>query len=114
MLQLKAFSCYQAFQDAWEIACSSPSRANIVVPDGQFIVGPINFTGPCTSKVSLRVLGCIVAPEDPKVWDGLDKNKWLYFAKVKHLTVEGGGTINGMGHRWWAESCKINKTNLLN
>nr|GMC73393.1 probable polygalacturonase At1g80170 [Ipomoea batatas] len=100
-----------AFQDAWEIACSSPSRANIVVPDGQFIVGPINFTGPCTSKVSLRVLGCIVAPEDPKVWDGLDKNKWLYFAKVKHLTVEGGGTINGMGHRWWAESCKINKTN---
>lgn len=57
MLQLKAFSCYQAFQDAWEIACSSPSRANIVVPDGQFIVGPINFTGPCTSKVSLRVSG---------------------------------------------------------
>ncbi|RAL41346.1 hypothetical protein DM860_010140 [Cuscuta australis] len=100
-----------AFQDAWKEACSSQSRAVIVVPDGQFIVRPINFTGPCTSRLSLKVFGTIVAPEDPQIWDGLDRNKWLYFANVKHLTVQGRGTINGMGLRWWAESCKINKTN---
>ncbi|CAN4098401.1 unnamed protein product [Withania somnifera] len=100
------------FQDVWKMACSSPLRPKIIVPIGySFLVRPIDFAGPCRSKVSLLIEGSIVAPKDPKVWDGLDARKWLYFLKVRHLTVQGGGTINGMGHKWWATSCKINTTN---
>ncbi|KAM3374941.1 putative polygalacturonase [Capsicum galapagoense] len=100
------------FQDVWKMACSSRLRPKIIVPNGySFLVRPIDFVGPCRSKVSLLVEGSIVAPKDLKVWDGLDARKWLYFLKVRHLTVQGGGTINGMGHNWWATSCKTNTTN---
>lgn len=59
-----------------------------------------------------QISGSIVAPEDPELWDGLNPHKWLYFHGINHLTVEGGGIVNGMGHKWWAQSCKINSTNV--
>ncbi|XP_055827871.1 probable polygalacturonase At1g80170 isoform X2 [Solanum dulcamara] len=103
-----------SFKDVWDMACSSPSRSKIVIPAGySFLVRSINFAGPCRSKVSLRIAGTILAPKDPEVWDGLNPRKWLYFIKVKHLTVEGGGIINGMGQEWWTRSCKVNRTNAL-
>ncbi|XP_009799918.1 probable polygalacturonase At1g80170 [Nicotiana sylvestris] len=102
----------KSFHDVWKIACSSPLRPKIVIPSGySFLVRPIDFVGPCRSKVSLSIAGSIVAPKDPQVWDGLNPHKWLYFFKVKYLTVEGGGTVNGMGQKWWSSSCKINTTN---
>ncbi|XP_009594191.1 probable polygalacturonase At1g80170 [Nicotiana tomentosiformis] len=101
-----------SFKDAWDKACSSASRSKIVIPGGySFLVRPLNFAGPCRSKVSLRIAGTILAPKDLEVWDGLNPRKWLYFRSMKHLTIEGGGTINGMGQEWWARSCKVNKTN---
>ncbi|KAF8400675.1 hypothetical protein HHK36_013975 [Tetracentron sinense] len=100
-----------AFNDAWKVACSFSSRSRIEIPSGNtYLVGPIDFGGPCQSKVTLRVSGAIVAPKSPDVWNSLDPRKWLYFHGVNHLTVEGGGTINGMGEEWWAQSCKINIT----
>jgi hypothetical protein len=53
-----------------------------------------------------------MAPKDPGAWFGMNPRKWLYFHGVNHLTVEGGGTINGMGQKWWARSCKTNSTNV--
>ncbi|XP_059303575.1 probable polygalacturonase At1g80170 isoform X1 [Lycium ferocissimum] len=101
-----------SFKDAWHMACNSPSRAKIVIPGGySFLVRPINFAGPCRSKVTIRIEGTILAPKDSAVWDGLNPRKWIYFVKVKHLTIEGGGIINGMGQEWWAKSCKVNRTN---
>ncbi|XP_030488438.2 probable polygalacturonase At1g80170 isoform X2 [Cannabis sativa] len=55
-----------------------------------------------------KISGTITAPKDPKAWSGLNARKWLYFYEVNHLTIEGGGTINGMGHEWWSRSCKRN------
>ncbi|KAK0595723.1 hypothetical protein LWI29_009354 [Acer saccharum] len=102
----------QALNDVWERACSSPKRTRIVIPAGfTLLTRPINFGGPCKSKVTLVISGTIVAPEDPDVWKGLNRRKWLYFHGVNHLSVEGGGKINGMGQEWWARSCKINITN---
>ncbi|OIT19343.1 putative polygalacturonase, partial [Nicotiana attenuata] len=44
----------KSFQDVWKIACSSPLRPQIVIPSGySFLVRPIDFLGPCRSKVSL-------------------------------------------------------------
>ncbi|XP_015067865.1 probable polygalacturonase At1g80170 [Solanum pennellii] len=102
----------KSFKDVWDMACSSPSHVKIVIPAGySFLVRQINFAGPCRSKVSIRIAGTILAPKDPEVWDDLNPRKWIYFFKVKHLTVEGGGIIDGMGQEWWARSCKVNRTN---
>ncbi|KAL3639708.1 hypothetical protein CASFOL_014676 [Castilleja foliolosa] len=98
--------------DVWTVACSSPSPAKIVIPArNSYLVKQTDFAGPCKSNVTLRISGTIVAPRDPMVWDGLDVHKWLYFHGIKSLTVEGGGIINGMGHEWWARSCKRNESN---
>ncbi|KAK2651572.1 hypothetical protein Ddye_011428 [Dipteronia dyeriana] len=103
----------QAFKDVWERACSFPRRTRIVIPAGfTMLTRPIDFGGPCKSKVTLVISGTIVAPKDPDVWKGLNRRKWLYFHGVNHLSVEGGGTINGMGREWWARSCKINISNV--
>uniref|UniRef100_A0A5B7A5Y2 endo-polygalacturonase n=1 Tax=Davidia involucrata TaxID=16924 RepID=A0A5B7A5Y2_DAVIN len=102
----------KAFKDAWKVACSFSTRSKIVLPARKsYLVQPIDFAGPCRSNVTLRIAGTIVAPKDPDVWDGLNPRKWLYFHGVNHLTVEGGGIVNGMGQEWWARSCKINTTN---
>ncbi|KAK4395311.1 putative polygalacturonase [Sesamum angolense] len=104
----------KSFQDVWKVACSSPSRAKIVIPvDKFYLVRPTDFTGPCRSKVTLRVSGFIVAPRDPEVWDGLNIHKWLYFHQVKHLKIEGGGIIDGVGQEWWSRSCKKNDSNAV-
>ncbi|KAJ4828436.1 hypothetical protein Tsubulata_049363 [Turnera subulata] len=104
----------QAFIDAWEIACSFKRRTRIVIPAGySFLVHPVTLGGPCKSRVTLDISGTILAPKDPASWKGLNPRKWLYFHGVNHLTVEGGGTINGQGWLWWAHSCKINRTNAI-
>ncbi|XP_021731866.1 probable polygalacturonase At1g80170 [Chenopodium quinoa] len=100
----------EAFRKAWKVACSSSQRSTVIIPEGfTYLVQPINFAG-CRAEVTLRILGAIIAPKDPAVWLGLNPRKWLYFHGVKKLTLEGGGTINGMGEIWWARSCKTNKT----
>ncbi|KAK9152438.1 hypothetical protein Syun_010747 [Stephania yunnanensis] len=102
----------QAFRDAWRAACSSPFKSVVEIPAGNtYLVGPIDFAGPCKSKVTLKVYGSIVAPKDPGIWDGLNPSKWLYFHSVKHLKINGGGVINGMGEEWWSRSCKVNSSN---
>ncbi|KAI3803454.1 hypothetical protein L1987_31606 [Smallanthus sonchifolius] len=102
----------KVFTDVWDMACSSKVESIIIIPDGSYcLVKPISLGGPCLSKVTLMISGSIVAPSNPDVWDGKDTHKWLYFHSVDHLTVEGGGTIDGMGQEWWATSCKTDPKN---
>ncbi|PRQ50723.1 putative polygalacturonase [Rosa chinensis] len=102
----------QAFKNAWEVACSIPTRTRILIPSGRtYLIHPVDIAGPCRSKVTLMISGTIIAPINPDAWIGLNRRKWLYFHGVNHLTIEGGGTVDGMGQEWWARSCKINSTN---
>ncbi|KMZ55982.1 Polygalacturonase, family GH28 [Zostera marina] len=102
----------QAFKDAWLAACSLQGTIFLEVPEGnKYMVGPINFGEHCTSNLTFNIQGTIVGPSDPSAWDGFDRQKWIYFHNLDNLRVTGGGTIDGMGDRWWHESCKINKTN---
>ncbi|CAA3027321.1 probable polygalacturonase At1g80170 [Olea europaea subsp. europaea] len=102
----------KTLEDIWTLACSSLSHSKIVIPAGKsYLVRPINFAGPCHSKVTLRISGTIVSPRDPEVWKGLNIHRWFYFHGVKNLIIEGGGVLDGRGEEWWARSCKINKTN---
>lgn len=102
----------QAFTDAWKMACSFPARTRVIIPAGfTYLVHPVDLSGPCKSRITLNISGTIVAPKDPAHWKSLNPRKWLYFHGINHLTIDGGGTINGMGRRWWARSCKIKPTN---
>ncbi|KAL6144801.1 hypothetical protein ACLB2K_055491 [Fragaria x ananassa] len=102
----------KAFQNAWEVACSIPTRTRILIPSGRtYLIHPVDIAGPCRSKVTLMISGTIIAPISPDAWIGLNPRKWIYFHGVNHLTVEGGGTVDGMGQEWWARSCKSNSTN---
>ncbi|GFZ04092.1 pectin lyase-like superfamily protein [Actinidia rufa] len=115
MFLLRMFSdTQQAFKEAWSLACAFPTKTKIEIRAGKtYLVRPINFAGPCKAKLKFRISGTIIAPNDPSSWDGLNPNKWLYFHKVDHLTVDGRGKIDGRGQGWWARSCKINTTNAL-
>ncbi|KAL6137727.1 hypothetical protein ACLB2K_063016 [Fragaria x ananassa] len=104
----------KAFKNAWEVACSIPTRTRILIPSGRtYLIHPVDIAGPCRSKVTLMISGTIIAPISPDAWIGLNPRKWLYFHGVNHLTIEGGGTVDGMGQEWWARSCKTNSTNVF-
>ncbi|PSS17871.1 Polygalacturonase [Actinidia chinensis var. chinensis] len=99
----------QAFKEAWRLACDFPTKTKIVIRAGKnYLVRPIDFGGPCKAKLKFRISGTIIAPNNPSAWDGLNPQKWLYFHKVDHLTVDGRGRIDGRGQGWWARSCKVN------
>ncbi|XP_057967156.1 probable polygalacturonase At1g80170 isoform X2 [Malania oleifera] len=105
----------QAFKDAWKAACSSSLDTSMVIQaDDAHLVQPIDFAGPCLSRVTFRLSGAIVAPQSPKSWEGLDSLKWLYFQDVKNLTLEGSGAVDGRGQIWWEQvrSCKIHNTSI--
>ncbi|KAH9328118.1 hypothetical protein KI387_000226, partial [Taxus chinensis] len=102
----------KAFKNAWEKACSSAPTVLLVPHGKKYLIKPVRFSGPCKSALILQVSGTIIAPGDPNVWEGLNRRQWLRFKGINHLTVKGGGTFYGSGDQWWAQSCKINKTNL--
>ncbi|WOL15056.1 hypothetical protein Cni_G23837 [Canna indica] len=101
-----------ALKHAWDYACSLPVSVDIKFPARNvYSIKPIDIAGPCKSKMTVSISGTIIAPSDPKIWDGLNPRKWIYFHGVKRIVIRGGGTINGMGQQWWSQSCKRNKTN---
>ncbi|KAH9328110.1 hypothetical protein KI387_000218, partial [Taxus chinensis] len=101
----------EAFEDAWNEACSSLFSVFFVPQEKMYLVKPINFSGPCLTPLTVQICGTIVAPKNPDVWEKTHSNHWLLFSGVNNLAVGGGGVINGRGQTWWAQSCKINKTN---
>ncbi|GLJ46470.1 hypothetical protein SUGI_0979380 [Cryptomeria japonica] len=101
----------KAFKKTWKEVCSSAYTVFLVPHGKKYLVKPVRFSGPCKSALTLQVSGTIIAPGDPKVWEGLNRRQWLRFKGINDLTVTGGGTFYGSGDQWWAQSCKINKTN---
>ncbi|KAK7244611.1 hypothetical protein RIF29_39435 [Crotalaria pallida] len=97
----------EAFKEAWQAACSS-DYVTIVVPEGNYLLKPIRFSGPCKSDITVQISGTLEATDDPSDY-GEDSKHWLVFDSVERLTVNGGGTLNGNGNIWWENSCKRNK-----
>ncbi|KAL8482483.1 hypothetical protein ACS0TY_028599 [Phlomoides rotata] len=101
----------QAFVDAWEQACSTP-KSVFLVPEGQrYLVNATRFKGPCADKLIIQIDGTIVAPDDPKTWNPKSPRTWLGFYDLNNVFFQGNGVIDGSGSKWWAASCKRNKSN---
>ncbi|KAL0699924.1 hypothetical protein Bca4012_056046 [Brassica carinata] len=58
-----------------------------------------------------QIDGTIVAPDEPSNWDPKFQRIWLEFSKLKGVVFQGNGVIDGSGSKWWAASCKKNKSN---
>jgi galacturan 1,4-alpha-galacturonidase len=43
----------KAVQEAWASACGGTGKQTILIPKGDFLVGQLNFTGPCKGDVTI-------------------------------------------------------------
>ncbi|KAA3456007.1 putative polygalacturonase isoform X1 [Gossypium australe] len=54
--------------------------------------------------------GRIIAPTKPSAWDcETNCNHWIGFENFDGLHIQGSGTVNGQGDKWWKLSCKDNE-----
>ncbi|KAK6931043.1 Glycoside hydrolase, family 28 [Dillenia turbinata] len=94
----------KAFQAAWASACKVEGSTIIVPSEHEFLVGPISFSGPnCEANIVFQLEGTIIAPTNAKAW-GSGLLQWLEFTKLRGITVQGKGTIDGRGSVWWQDS----------
>ncbi|XP_058195009.1 probable polygalacturonase At1g80170 isoform X2 [Rhododendron vialii] len=101
----------QAFVNAWKQACTTP-RSVFLVPIGRrYLVNATRFKGPCADTLIVQIDGTIIAPDEPKNWDPNYARIWLDFSNLTGVLFQGGGVIDGSGSKWWAASCKRNKSN---
>ncbi|KAI4333124.1 hypothetical protein L6164_017968 [Bauhinia variegata] len=96
----------KAFEKAWNQACSK--GAVLVVPGKKtYHIKPITFSGPCQPNTVFRVYGTIKAWPQREAYED-DRKHWILFENIDNFIVDGGGTINGNGRKWWQNSCKVN------
>ncbi|KAE8716549.1 pantothenate kinase 2-like [Hibiscus syriacus] len=87
----------KAFQDAWAAACKVEASTVVVPSKSVFLVGPISFSGPyCQANIVFQLDGTIIAPTDSRPW-GKGILQWLEFSKLKGITIQGKGIIDGRG-----------------
>ncbi|XP_043723187.1 polygalacturonase At1g48100-like [Telopea speciosissima] len=93
----------KAFEAAWAAACKVEASTVMVPSDFVFFVGPISFSGPyCQPNIVFQLDGTIIAPTSSKAW-GTGLYQWLLFSKLKGITIQGGGIIDGRGSVWWKD-----------
>ncbi|KAF5443140.1 hypothetical protein F2P56_035726 [Juglans regia] len=94
----------QAFQAAWAAACKVEASMIMVPSEYVFLVGPISFSGPyCQANIVFQLDGTIIAPTNSKAW-GRGLLQWLEFTKLRGITIQGKGIIDGRGSVWWQDS----------
>ncbi|XP_078439613.1 polygalacturonase-like isoform X2 [Wolffia australiana] len=101
----------QAFLSAWNTSCGQKHSVFFVPKGNTYLVRAARFKGPCADDFTVQISGIIKAPEEPGDWYTSSPRNWLVFSKLKGVRFHGRGVIDGSGSKWWAASCKINKTN---
>lgn len=57
-----------------------------------------------------KVDGTIMTPDGPESWlKNNSRRQWLVFYRVNGMSLEGSGTIDGRGQKWWDLPCKPHK-----
>ncbi|XWS43917.1 hypothetical protein CRYUN_Cryun16bG0145800 [Craigia yunnanensis] len=89
------------FLKAWAAACRSATTATIYIPKGRYLLKAVEFRGPCTNRITVRIDGTTVAPADYRALG--NSGYWILFIKVNRVSVFGG-TLDAKGAGFWA--CK--------
>ncbi|XP_042486485.1 exopolygalacturonase-like [Macadamia integrifolia] len=90
----------KALLSAWTEACESLEPSTVLIPEGTYLLGPVNFKGPCKSpSIGFQLEGLVQAPSNPAAFktDG-----WIVFQHINGLTLFGKGTIDGKGEEAWS------------
>ncbi|KAL4386074.1 hypothetical protein GQ457_09G006760 [Hibiscus cannabinus] len=106
----------KGFKQAWDFACNSSAASSptVLVPQGKtFLLQPLTFNGKSCSTsnyITFQIDGKIIAPSKPSAWECKPNcDHWISFRKCDGLLIQGSGTINGQGSKWWRISCKNKK-----
>ncbi|WOH05798.1 hypothetical protein DCAR_0625219 [Daucus carota subsp. sativus] len=91
----------QAITSAWQSACSSPTPSKLLIPAGQYAVGPMTFLGPCKAPITVQFDGNLKAPTDLNKLKSQDG--WIVFQQVDAMTLSGG-VFDGQGKVAWSQN----------
>ncbi|MED6217583.1 hypothetical protein PIB30_019172 [Stylosanthes scabra] len=96
-----------AFRAAWKAACAVESGVVLAPENYSFKVTSSILSGPCKPGLVLQVDGTLMAPDGPDSWPESDsRNQWLVFYRLDQMSLNGTGTIEGNGDKWWDLPCK--------
>jgi galacturan 1,4-alpha-galacturonidase len=94
----------KAVMEAWTSACDKEGKQTILIPKGDFLVGPLNLSGPCKGPITIKLEGNLLGSTN------LDEYKanWIEIIKVDDLVITGDGKLDGQGPKVW-ENNKCDK-----
>ncbi|PWA99835.1 Glycoside hydrolase, family 28 [Artemisia annua] len=87
-----------AFSRAWTDACASNTGGRVLIPRGSYVLGPVEFEGPCKGPVDFIIKGTLEASDNPA---DMFRDHWITFRYVDWLVVTGGGFLYGHGRKAW-------------
>lgn len=75
----------------------------MVIPAGEFLLGPVLLSGPCTNpSLTIQANGIVKAQRDMSFFKGgADAADWITFQNIKGLTLTGTGTFHGQAAELW-------------
>ncbi|KAE8706140.1 CTC-interacting domain 9 [Hibiscus syriacus] len=95
----------KAFVRAWTDACNRNGVSIVYVPRGVYMLGAVEFSGPCKGPIIFSVNGRLKAP----MGASSDAENWIAFQYVNNLVMKGGGTLDGQGPSAWSlNDCQTN------
>uniref|UniRef100_A0A2C9W3N9 Pectate lyase superfamily protein domain-containing protein n=1 Tax=Manihot esculenta TaxID=3983 RepID=A0A2C9W3N9_MANES len=103
----------KAFLQAWKALCEAEEdeyggMPMLQIPDGTFLLKPLQFQGPCVSNsIHIQLLGKILAPSTIK------RKWWILFTEVNGLILDGSGSIDGQGSLWWNKALQFHRCDNL-
>ncbi|KAK8507139.1 hypothetical protein V6N12_008486 [Hibiscus sabdariffa] len=104
------------FIRTFKAACNFHGDAMMVIPKGDFLIGPVIFSGPCFNPSSLIIQanGMVKAQSDISYYTGgADGTDWITFQSIKNgLILSGDGTFHGQGH--YDDEADVSKISVTN
>ncbi|KAI9195875.1 hypothetical protein LWI28_018963 [Acer negundo] len=98
-----------AFLSAWDAACAHAENATLYIPEGEFLLGPVTFSGPCSNGKSpnVEIRGTLMA--QPEL-DAFPDSNWIKFEQLNGINVAGGNEeaildAQGGVEAWKQPSC---------
>ncbi|XP_038722269.1 exopolygalacturonase clone GBGA483-like [Tripterygium wilfordii] len=98
------------FLAAWDAACDHGERATFYVPEGEYYVGPVEFSGPCKNNQSPKIVirGNVIAPSK---LNSFPSKSWIQFTHLNGFSIIGEhGKTNfdaqGAVEAWKQNSCQ--------
>ncbi|KAH1096541.1 hypothetical protein J1N35_013462 [Gossypium stocksii] len=105
------------FRRTFEAACNFHGDAMMVIPEGEFLMGPVLFSGPCSnpSLLIIQVNGIVKAQPNMAYYrgGGDDDTDWITFQAIDGLIVSGRGIFHGQGSQVWGFNDCARKSNCV-